>query len=326
MNSINSVTSAWRTPIIGISKEEEVEWVSMDPSHRDGEYQLLYDNTARAILSAFQMSPDELPGFTHLSRGTNAQTLSESNSEYKLEAARDVGIRPLLHSFEDFLNRYIFPLLDHELSKFCRISLVGLDALTPEQETQKLAAESDVYLTYNDIMRQVERDPLPPDMCGDVPLNPKFQAVMFKCMTMGEILEKYCGKKGASKDPNLAFYNDQGWLSWMQLKMGAKQAQVQTDSIELQNQGQAMQLAQMQDETQQELDPNVATVSEGVDQLSRVLKPAQMTKSEKQITPNNKKLLAQQNMLVKKVMNAWQQDARQEVENIKNILLKNKKK
>jgi len=330
MNSINSVTSAWRTPIIGVSKEEEIEWVSMDPSHRDGEFQILHDNNARAILGAFQISPDELPGYAHLSRGTNTQTLSESNSEYKLEAARDVGIRPLLNNFEDFLNRFIFPLLDADLCKTCRISLLGLDSLSPEQETQKLSAESEVYLTYNDIMRQIEKDPLPPEMGGDMPLNPKFQAVIQKWMTQGEILEKFFGKVGASKDPELAFYNDPGWLNWYSTRHMQQPAQAaQTDSVNLQNQGQAMQLDQMAAEQQQQLDPNIATVSEGVDQLSNAFAPKlsdQVAKSEKGVSPNNKKLLAQQHMLVKKVINEWEKDARQEIENIKNVLLKNKNK
>jgi hypothetical protein len=56
------------------------------------EFQYLNDTNARVIMSAFQVSPEELPGYQHLSRGTNNQALSESNNEYKLEAARDVGI------------------------------------------------------------------------------------------------------------------------------------------------------------------------------------------------------------------------------------------
>ncbi|MDE2425719.1 MAG: phage portal protein [Elusimicrobia bacterium] len=89
-SSINGVTNSWRLPIFAMRDEkDEVNWVSMDPSTRDAEFSFLYESNARVILSAFQMSPDELPGYSHLSRGTNAQTLSESNSEYKLEAARD---------------------------------------------------------------------------------------------------------------------------------------------------------------------------------------------------------------------------------------------
>jgi hypothetical protein len=320
MNSINSVTSAWRTPVVGVSKEEEIQWVSMDPAHRDGEYQILHDNNARAILTNFQMSPDELPGMSHLSKGTNSQTLSESNNEYKLEAARDVGIRPLLNHFEDFLNRYIFPLLDEELSKICRITLIGLDALSPEQELQRLANESQVFLTYNDIMKQVEKDPLPKEMGGDMPLNPVFQSTLAKWCTMGEIQEHFFGKTGASKDPNLAFYNDPGWLQWFQINQLAKpQSDAQTDAINLQNQGQAMQLDQMANQDQNQLDPNISTVDEGVTQLGN-----QFGKAERVLTPNNKKLLAQGEMITKKVVSSFEHESRQMMEDIRKMLMKAK--
>src|SRR5690606_11242789 len=100
--SINNVTNSFRTPIFGVAKEDTINWVSTQPQRKDGEFQFLFDQTTRNILSSFNMSPDELPGFTHLSRGTNQQSLSESNNEYKLIAARDTGIRPLLLHFEAF--------------------------------------------------------------------------------------------------------------------------------------------------------------------------------------------------------------------------------
>jgi S1-C subfamily serine protease len=75
------------------------------------------------------MSPEELPGYAHLSRGTNNQALSESNNEYKMQAARDVGIKPLIKQWEDFLNACILPILDPTLAKLVTIQLLGLDAL-----------------------------------------------------------------------------------------------------------------------------------------------------------------------------------------------------
>jgi hypothetical protein len=91
--SINAVNNAWRMPVFGIGQDETCTWVPIDQGSRDMEFQYLADSNARTILAAFQMSPEELPGYQHLSRGTNNQALSESNNEYKLTAARDVGIR-----------------------------------------------------------------------------------------------------------------------------------------------------------------------------------------------------------------------------------------
>jgi hypothetical protein len=64
----------------------------------------LSDFTSRNILMAFNISADELPSYGYLARATNSQTLSESNNEFKLTAARDSGIRPLILKFEDFIN------------------------------------------------------------------------------------------------------------------------------------------------------------------------------------------------------------------------------
>lgn len=329
MNSINSVTSAWRTPIIGLSKEEEVNWVSMDPAHRDMEFQILSENNTRAILSVFQISPDELPGYGHLGSrgGGGAMGQAESKNEYKLEAARDVGIRPLIGQFQDFINRYIFPLIDYELSKICVIQFKGLDALTPEEEAQRLLQDSTVHLTYNDILRKVEKPTLPKETGADFPLNPQFQEVVKTYMTFGEILEYFMGKKGASKDPKLAFYGDQNWMAWQSMsKIQIPQAEKTKESIDLQNKAQEIQLQQMDAEMESEaaqanLDPNIDSVSEGIDQLSGVIK------SERPPVPEHqKKLLYQQNATTKKVLDKWKNESRSVMEDVKKILLSELKK
>jgi hypothetical protein len=74
--SINGVGNSFRTPIFAVDPEDDVKWEPMVSNAGDGEFQFLYDNVARTILSAFSMSPDELPGMGHLSRGTNQATLS----------------------------------------------------------------------------------------------------------------------------------------------------------------------------------------------------------------------------------------------------------
>ena len=89
--SINGVQNSFRTPLMGIAKDEKIEWLSFANDKADDSFEFIYDQIARNILATFQMSPDELPGYGHLSKGSNSQTLSESNNEFKLEAARDSG-------------------------------------------------------------------------------------------------------------------------------------------------------------------------------------------------------------------------------------------
>lgn len=223
--SINSVNNAWRMPVFAVSSNDEISWEPIDNSSRDAEFQYLTDMNARVILSAFQMSPDELPGWSYLSRGTNNQALSESNNEYRLEAARDLGIRPLLQQFEDFINAVLFPLIDPPLSKLCRLKLKGLDADTEEKESVRLQQDTPVHGTYDWIMEKVEKKPLGRQLGGEFPLNPQYQAVIEKYLTFGEIKEKFFDVEGASKDPKLVFYQNPFYFQFLQLNMQAQQAQ-----------------------------------------------------------------------------------------------------
>ena len=223
--SINSVNNSWRMPVFSCGTEEEITWQPIDAGgQRDAEFQYLTDMNAREILSAFMMSPDELPGWSYLSKGTNAQSLSESKGEYQLEAARDVGIRPLLAAFEDFINANLFPIVDAELARECRFVFVGLDAEDPEKEGVLLQTNSKLHLTYDDILEKVEKRPIGRTMGGEVPLNPDFHAmVMDPYLTVGEILEHFFGRENASKDPALAYRRDPFWMQWQQLQQQAQQ-------------------------------------------------------------------------------------------------------
>lgn len=77
MASINGVQNAHRMPTFGLAPGDSIQWVPMDNSSRDMEYQFLSDSNTRSILTAFQMSPEELPGCAHLSKGTASQSLAE---------------------------------------------------------------------------------------------------------------------------------------------------------------------------------------------------------------------------------------------------------
>jgi hypothetical protein len=178
--SINSVNNAWRMPVFAVSSNDEISWEPIDNSSRDAEFQYLTDMNARVILSAFQMSPDELPGWSYLSKGTNNQALSESNNEYRLEAARDLGIRPLLQQFEDFINRVLFPLIDPNSGEALSAEARRARRRHRGKGERPLQQDTPVHMTYDWIMEKVEKKPMGKSMGGEFPLNPQFQAVLDK--------------------------------------------------------------------------------------------------------------------------------------------------
>ncbi len=216
--SINSVSNSFRTPIFGVGKEDKVEWLSMvGEGARDADFQFMYDQVARNILSAFSISPDELPGYSHLSRGTNSQTLSESNNEFKLTAARDAGLRPLVLGFQTFFNENLLPFIDPALAKICEVRFVGIDAQSKEQESTRLQQDMLIHMDYDSVLKEVDKDPIGRHLGGKIPFNERWQLVVDKYMDVSDIIGTMTNNPAASVDIMLKYKRDPFFLQYMQL-------------------------------------------------------------------------------------------------------------
>jgi hypothetical protein len=216
--SINNVANSFRTPIFGMGQKDAVEWLAFDGEGlHDGDFQFMYDQIARNIMSAFSMSPDELPGYSHLSKGTNSQTLSESNNEFKLTAARDTGLRPLILKFQTFFNEILFPIIDPLLAKICEVKFNGLDAQSKEQESTRLQQDMPTFMHMNDVLKEVDKDPIGKHMGGEFIFNERWQLVIDKYKNVGEIMGEILGDNAALVDPLLRYKRDPFHLQWLQL-------------------------------------------------------------------------------------------------------------
>lgn len=216
--SINNVSNSFRTPIFGMGKDDEIDWVTMSgEGARDTDFQFMYDQVARNILSSFSMSPDELPGYSHLSRGTNSQTLSESNNEFKLTAARDTGLRPLVLKFQTFFNQRLFPLIDPLLAKICEIKFCGLDAQSKEQEATRLQQDMPTYMTMDEVLHEVDKDSIGETLGGKFPFNERFQLIADKFLNVGDLTTRLLGSPSGAVDPMLRYKRDPFFLQYVQL-------------------------------------------------------------------------------------------------------------
>lgn len=226
--SINNVSNSFRTPIFGMGTEDEVNWLPFQGEGLNDGFEFMYDAIARNIMSAFSMSPDELPGYSHLSKGTNSQTLSESNNEFKLTAARDSGLRPLILKFQTFFNEILLPIIDPILSKVCQIRFSGLDSQSAEQESTRLQQNMPTHMTYDEVLRDVDKDPVGKYLGGEFPFNERLQLIQDKFKNVGEVMGDLLGDNAAFVDPLLRYKRDPFWLQWMQLMVqvnpGALQA------------------------------------------------------------------------------------------------------
>jgi hypothetical protein len=216
--SINSVGNAFRTPVFGVGKDDSIQWLPMNGQKKDGEFQFLYDAVARNILSAFNISPDELPGYGHLSKGTNQQSLSESNNEYKLVAARDTGIRPLIAAFQDFVNQHLFPIVDPELAQLCIIEISGLDADTRETEALRIQQDAPLHMTMDELMEKVDKNPVGSHLAGEINFNERHQVIVDKYLDtshfMGHMIDP-----SHIVDPMLKYKRDGFWFQQLQMMM-----------------------------------------------------------------------------------------------------------
>ncbi len=214
---INSVSNSFRTPIFGIGQEDNVEWLPMVGEGLGDEFAFMYDAISRIILAAFGVSPDELPGYGHLSKGTNSQTLSESNNEFKLTASRDSGLRPLVLKFQTFFNQRLLPIIDPLLAKICVIQLSGLDAQSKEQETTRLQQDMAVSMTFDEVLHQTDKDPIGATLGGDFPFSERWQLIADKYKNVGELMGPLMGNPAAIVDPLLRYKRDPFWLQYLQL-------------------------------------------------------------------------------------------------------------
>ena len=241
----------------------------------------------------------------------NGIVTHNSNSEYKLEAARDVGIRPLLIHFEDFINADLLPLVAPDLVGLVKVCLVGLEASTPEKEASDLTAQSQVYMSYNDIMQRVEKETLAKDLFGDFPLNPQYQQILDKYLTVGQILERFGGIKGASKDPRWDYCRDPFYFQQVQVMQAAQQMQQQAQ----QPQQEQQQEQPPQQEPQQDNGPN--SIGKAIEQAYDL-----MQKSEKGLPPEKRKLLAQHKKTVEFFTKGLEADSKDAINEILDIAKK----
>lgn len=223
--AINNVANSFRTPIFGMGTEDEVKWVPFaGEGAQDNDFQFMYDQVARNILSAFSISPDELPGYSHLSRGTNSQTLSESNNEFKLTAARDTGLRPLILKLQTFVNQRLFPLMDPMLAKICEVKFCGLDAQSKEQESTRLQQDMPTHMTYDEVLKEVDKDPIGKAMGGEMPFNERWQLIADKLLDVSQVKGQMLDDPSSFVDPMLRYKRDPFFLQFLQLLAQANPA------------------------------------------------------------------------------------------------------
>lgn len=313
---INSANASWRMPVFGVGQNDKVNVLPLDGAGRDMEFQYLADLTKRIIFAAYQMSPDEVPALSYLSRGTASQSLSEGNNEFKLEAARDLGLRPLIMSIESFINERLLPQINKDWAEKFYISFEGLDADTPEKEATRIQQDSAIYLTMDEIMSRVEKKPVP--IGGKFPLNTAYLQVIEKYFTKGQILAAFGGSgfkdcADAQKHPEYDYYMGDPASQWyLNLKYSPQQQGKLPPGQSGGGQPTSEQSGQQDQGQSGQEQPDMSTM---VDQLSSLL-----TKSEKDLPMARKALLVKHKEIKNSLMNAWEKESKEMFDQIMSAI------
>ena len=144
---------------------------------------------------------------------------SESSNFFRLTAERDTGIRPLILKMQSFFNESLFPIIDPELSKICSIQFAGLDAQSKEEESLRLQQDSAIHMNIDEILGQVDKEPVGKRMGGDVLLNERAHIIWDKTIKVGDLKANLMASPAGSVDPMLNFYRDAFFFQHMQMLM-----------------------------------------------------------------------------------------------------------
>ena len=114
----------------------------------------------------FQIDPAEI-GFVYGAEG-HSRSMNGESPESRITASRDKGLRPLLRSLEQWINRWIVSQVSDDLE----LAFVGFDAASEETKLKSDVQRVQYFMTINEIRAEYGLEPL--ERGGDMILNPSY--------------------------------------------------------------------------------------------------------------------------------------------------------
>lgn len=159
---VAGVENSWRVPI---TNAEELQWINMQNSNRDMEYNAWFDFLIKVACAVLTIDPVEV-NFKYGNAGQRS-AMNEANNKEKITESKERGLRPLLRFLETKINQHIiWPLNESFEFKF-----VGLDAKTRD-ETAELNTKLVKTVRMIDEIRAEDNLPPLPEGKGQVILDP----------------------------------------------------------------------------------------------------------------------------------------------------------
>lgn len=160
---VAGVENAFKTPILNA---EDAQWLNMQSSNRDMEYNAWIDFLIKVIAAIYDMDPTEI-NFKY--GDTGAKSMFESSNAQKLSASKDKGLKPLLRFIANKLNGHVI----YRLNEDFEIEFVGLDANTASEQADLVTKQVKTIKTIDECRAEEDLAPLPGG-AGGIILDPTF--------------------------------------------------------------------------------------------------------------------------------------------------------
>ena len=211
--NINGVSASFRIPVFSVGQNDDIQWRPME-TDTDGEFEYLTELTARTVMAAFGVAPEELPGYSHLVRPAPGQTLPESDNFFASTYGKGTGLKLCLDNIQSLMNKLV-KNIDEDVHQYFRFKFYGLEEDSVTKELARAQSSINVYSNMNDITYQFDKDPVP--IGGEIPMNPQYLNAINSLYYQNEIAYAFTKDQSKLLDPTLFFIKDQSWFSWVNL-------------------------------------------------------------------------------------------------------------
>lgn len=185
---VSGVNNAWRTPILSLSKDTKLNWVSLHSSNRDMEWGKYMEYLIKSICGVFQIDPIEI-GFDISRNPSGAGSglgLGGGFAIERIQFSQDKGLLPILRHIAHLINDYVVWRLDPDFE----FTFVGHDQYDEKDDVDIEQKAGQVYKTVNEIRAEHDLPKLPDaediKSPGDVVLSPTFMQAMTAMSQQGQ--------------------------------------------------------------------------------------------------------------------------------------------
>jgi hypothetical protein len=162
---MGGVQNFHKTPVFDA---EHIEWMDLHKSNRDMEFSKYQEYLVKLACAIYKISPEEIGFSIQGSQQGGGMGNGRSGAKQDRDYSIDKGLKPLLKSYEGWLNKWVLSPLTKNQYEF---KFVGMDAETSKEEEERLQKAVSSYMTVNEIREQKGLDALEGDEYNMV-LNP----------------------------------------------------------------------------------------------------------------------------------------------------------